>query len=112
MYLGIDIGTSSVKAVVIEDNDRPAAVATSPLAISHPQPLWSEQDPLDWWQAVVGVLDALAAQAPASMASVRSIGLSGQMLGVTLLDASDAPIRPALLWNDGRASAECADLHR
>jgi xylulokinase len=112
MYLGIDIGTSSVKAVLMDDNDRAAAVATSPLAISYPQPLWSEQAPLDWWQAVVDALDALVAQAPASMAAVRSIGLSGQMLGVTLLDASDAPIRPALLWNDGRASAECADLHR
>ena len=112
MYLGIDIGTSSVKAVVMDDNDRPAAVASAPLALSHPQPLWSEQAPQDWWQAVVDSLDALASQAPATMAAVRGIGLSGQMLGVALLDAADTPIRPALLWNDGRASAECADLHR
>ena len=86
--------------------------ASAPLALSHPRPLWSEQAPQDWWQAVVDSLDALASQAPAAMAAVRSIGLSGQMLGVTLLDAADTPIRPALLWNDGRASAECADLHR
>ena len=87
-------------------------MASAPLALSHPLPLWSEQAPQDWWQAVVDSLDALASQAPAAMAAVRGIGLSGQMLGVTLLDAADTPIRPALLWNDGRASAECADLHR
>jgi len=112
MYLGIDIGTSSVKAVVIDDDHRPTATASAPLALSHPRPLWSEQAPQDWWQAVVDSLDALAAAAPAAMAAVRGIGLSGQMLGVTLLDAADTPIRPALLWNDGRASAECAELHR
>jgi len=112
MYLGIDIGTSSVKAVVMDDDDRAAATAGAPLALSHPQPLWSEQSPQEWWQAVVDSLDALATEAPAAMAAVRGIGLSGQMLGVTLLDAADAPIRPALLWNDGRASAECAELQR
>jgi xylulokinase len=112
MYLGIDIGTSSVKAVVIDDSDQPLVTAAAPLAVSRPQPLWSEQAPQDWWQAVVETLDTLANQAPATMAAVQSIGLSGQMLGVTVLDASDTPIRPALLWNDGRASAECADLHR
>ncbi len=112
MYLGIDIGTSSVKAVVMDDDDRPAATAGAPLGLSHPRPLWSEQAPQDWWQAVLDSLDALAVQAPAAMAAVRCIGLSGQMLGVTLLDAGDMPIRPALLWNDGRAAAECAELHR
>jgi xylulokinase len=110
MYLGIDIGTSSVKAVVMDDNDRPAAVASAPLALSHPLPLWSEQAPQDWWQAVVDSLDALANQAPATMAAVRGIGLSGQMLGVALSMRRHA--HPAgLLWNDGRASTECAD-HR
>ncbi|MBY0318414.1 MAG: xylulokinase [Reyranella sp.] len=112
MYLGIDIGTSSVKAVVMDDGDRAMATTSAPLALSHPKPLWSEQAPEDWWQAVVDSLDALAAVSPAAMAAVRGIGLSGQMLGVSLLDAADTPIRPALLWNDGRASAECAELHR
>ncbi|MGD9880755.1 MAG: xylulokinase [Reyranella sp.] len=111
MYLGIDIGTSSVKAVIMDDHDLPVATASVPLALSLPRPLWCEQAPEGWWQAVVDSLDALANQAPTAMAAVRGIGLSGQMLGVTLLDASDTPIRPALLWNDGRASAECADLH-
>ncbi|TXL75463.1 xylulokinase [Vineibacter terrae] len=111
MYLGIDIGTSSVKAVLVDDTDRLLAEAAHPVPIARPRPLWSEQDPDDWWRAVSTVLDRLAAEAPAGMAAVRAIGLSGQMLGVTLLDAADRPVRPALLWNDGRASAECAALH-
>lgn len=112
MYLGIDIGTSGVKAVLMDERDRVAAEAAAPLATQHLKPLWSEQAPQDWWHAVGTALDALAAGSPEAMAWVRSIGLSGQMLGVTLLDASDAPLRPALLWNDGRAAAECEELHR
>ena len=111
MYLGIDIGTSGVKAIVMDETDRPIAEATAPLAVSRPQPLWAEQDPRDWWRAMTATLDALAADAPVAMAAVRGIGLSGQMLGVTLLDKADVPIRPALLWSDGRASAESAALH-
>ena len=111
MYLGVDIGTSGVKAVVMGENDRPVAEAAAPLAVSRPQPLWSEQDPRDWWHAVCAALDSLASEAPAAMAAVCGIGLSGQMLGVALLDKDDAPIRPALLWNDGRASAECPRLN-
>src|SRR5436190_20712470 len=106
MYLGIDIGTSGVKALVIDERDRPVAQATAPLTVSRPRPLWSEQDPEQWWTAVAAALDSLAADAPRAMGAVRAIGLSGQMLGVALLDAADQPIRPALLWNDGRATAE------
>ncbi len=111
MFLGIDIGTSSVKAVLADDADGIAGTASQPVPIARPRQLWSEQDPEDWWHAVCAVLDRLAAEAPAAMAAVRAMGLSGQMLGVTLLDAADRPVRPALLWNDGRASAECAALH-
>jgi xylulokinase len=110
MYLGIDIGTSGVKAAVMDERDRPVAEATAPLEVSRPRPLWAEQDPEDWWRAVTTALDALAAQSPKIMAAVKAIGLSGQMLGVTLLDKADRPIRPALLWNDGRASAEGTEL--
>jgi xylulokinase len=112
MYLGIDIGTSGVKAVVMDGADRPAAETSSPIAISHPQPLWSEQEPRDWIAAVEQALDALAASAPHAMAAVKAIGLSGQMLGVALLDEAETPLRPALLWNDGRATTECEELHR
>lgn len=113
MHLGVDIGTSGVKAVLVDAADRVVAEAASaPLVVSRPQPLWSEQDPAAWWQAVVDALDALAAEMPSGMAAVRGIGLSGQMLGVALLDRDDTVLRPALLWNDGRAFAEGAELHQ
>jgi len=110
VFLGIDIGTSSVKGIIVDERDREIASATAPLRVDRPQPLWSEQDPRAWWSATGAVLDELAARAPRHMEAVVAMGLSGQMLGVTLLDAADAPIRPALLWNDGRAGAECAEL--
>jgi xylulokinase len=110
MFLGIDIGTSGVKAIIVDESDREIASAVAPLAVQRPQPLWAEQDPEAWWGATCAALDALAAQGPERMGQVVAIGLSGQMLGVTLLDAADRPIRPALLWNDGRATAECAAL--
>jgi xylulokinase len=110
MFLGLDIGTSGVKAIIVDEQDREVASATTPLRVDRPQPLWSEQDPDAWWRATETVLDKLAASAPQAMHGVAAIGLSGQMLGVTLLDAADQPIRPALLWNDGRATAECHDL--
>ncbi len=111
MHLGIDVGTSSVKAVLVDEADRIIAEAAHAVPISRPRSLWSEQDPQDWWDATCAALDRLAADAPQSMAAVKGIGLSGQMLGVTLLDAADRPIRPALLWDDGRAGDECKLLH-
>jgi xylulokinase len=110
VFLGIDIGTSSVKAIIVDARDQEIASASALLQVKRPQPLWSEQDPRAWWDATAAVLDELATRAPRRMEAVAAIGLSGQMLGVTLLDAADRPIRPALLWNDGRAGAECADL--
>jgi xylulokinase len=110
MFLGIDIGTSAVKGVLVDERDRVAAEASAPLAVQRPQPLWSEQDPESWWNATQAVIDALATAHP--MAGVAAIGLSGQMLGVTLLDERDRALRPAMLWNDGRASAECAEIER
>jgi len=104
MYLGIDIGTSGVKSVLVDDADGTHAEATAPLTVSRPRPLWSEQDPLDWWRATGSTLDALAADHRNLLGRVRAIGLSGQMLGVALIDGDGAALRPALLWNDGRAA--------
>jgi xylulokinase len=112
MFLGLDIGTSGVKAVLVDDRDRLLAQASAPLAVSRPQPLWSEQDPEQWWLAVTTTLDALSSRWRREMASVRAIGLSGQMLGLALLDEDDRPLRPAVLWDDGRATAECGELER
>ncbi len=108
MFLGIDIGTSGVKGVLVDEGDRLLAEASSPLDVQRPKPLWCEQDPDAWWTATSAVVDRLASMQP--MSQVEAIGLSGQMLGVTLLDEHDRPLRPAILWNDGRATDECAEL--
>ena len=107
MFLGIDVGTSGVKAVVLENGAIPIAQHTAPLAVSRPNPLWSEQDPDDWWRAVELAVLGIA---PEIRAQVRGVGLAGQMHGATLLGADDRPLRPAILWNDGRSFAECEEL--
>lgn len=107
MFLGIDIGTSGVKAVLIDDRGAIREQATAPLSVSRPHDLWSEQDPAEWWAATEAAVLAL----PADLRrAVRGIALAGQMHGATLLDADDTPLRPAILWNDGRSFAECAEL--
>ena len=112
MWLGIDVGTSGVKGILVDERDTVLAQGGAPLAVSRPQPLWSEQAPQDWWAAVEATIDFLARIEPAAMHRVQAIGLSGQMLGVTLVDRVGAPLRPALLWNDGRAAAEGCALER
>lgn len=110
MYLGIDLGTSGVKALLIDDAQNPVASATSSLEVSRPHDGWSEQDPASWIAATENVLDALKLSHPKELAAVRGIGLSGQMHGATLLDQSGAVLRPCILWNDTRAHAEAAAL--
>ena len=112
MYLGLDLGTSELKAILLAPDHRILAQAHAPLTISQPQPLWSEQAPQDWASAMFAVCDQLAAEHPHAMAELRAIGLSGQMHGAVLLDAADTVLRPAILWNDGRSHAECAALER
>ena len=109
MYMGIDIGTSAVKCAVIDSDGALADQSSAPLAVSRPRPLWSEQDPSDWWSAANG---AVAGLRPASREAVLAIGLSGQMHGATLLDGHDRVLRPAILWNDGRSGEECIELER
>ena len=109
MFLGLDVGTSSVKAVIVDEHDAVVAQASAPLTVSRPQPLFSEQDPEAWSHATIRAIRAL----PESMRQkVQAIGLTGQMHGATLLDQSDQPLRPAILWNDGRSAAECVELER
>ena len=109
-YLGIDVGTSSVKAVLIDERQRLVASAVQPLTVSRPRPGWSEQEPEAWWRASERAVAAVKRKAGKRLAAVTGIGLSGQMHGAVLLDAADKPIRPAILWNDGRSAAECAEL--
>jgi xylulokinase len=108
LYLGIDLGTSGVKALLAGEDGGVVAQETAPLAVSRPRPLWSEQDPEDWWRAACAAVLSLGKRA--ELAAVRAIGLSGQMHGATLLDASHRPLRPAILWNDGRSAEACRRL--
>ncbi|WP_421724206.1 xylulokinase [Bauldia sp.] len=110
MYLGLDIGTSSVKAVLINADQRIVASETTGLEVSRPHPGWSEQDPDSWWVACQAVLDGLASSHPTELAATKGIGLSGHMHGATLLDETDAVLRPCILWNDGRSSEEAAEI--
>lgn len=112
MYLGIDLGTSELKALLLAPDHRIVGVARAPLTVQRPQPLWSEQSPAQWWDALEAVMQSLRSAHPAELAAVRAIGLSGQMHGATLLDADGAVLRPAILWNDGRSAAQCEALAR
>ncbi|WP_306120429.1 MULTISPECIES: xylulokinase [unclassified Roseitalea] len=108
MYIGLDLGTSGVKGVLVDAGQRIVAEAGAPLNVSRPHPGWSEQSPADWLAAAETVLDALAAEHP--LGDVKAIGLSGQMHGATLLDASEAVLRPCILWNDTRSHQQAAAL--
>mgnify|MGYP005849407585 CR=1 FL=1 len=107
MFLGLDLGTSGLKGVLIDDAQAVVAEATAPLTVSRPHPGWSEQAPHHWLAAAEAVMEALAPRAGGALAG---IGLSGQMHGATLIDAAGEVIRPCLLWNDTRAAEEAADL--
>lgn len=112
MFLGLDIGTSSVKAVVVDEAQRILGSASAPLAVSRPQDLWSEQNPEDWWAAIETAVHDLRIAVGQDWQGIRSIGLSGQMHGAVLLDDDCQPLRPAILHNDGRAFAEAEELNR
>lgn len=110
MFLGLDIGTSSVKGVLIDAKQKIVASATAPLAVSRPQPGWSEQNPEHWWKACNVVVKALAKAKPKAVAAVEGIGLSGQQHCATLLDQGGKVLRPAILWNDARCFRECEEI--
>ena len=110
MTIGIDIGTSEVKALLLGPDQRVIGSAGSALTVSRPHPGHSEQDPADWWTATQAALAALRAAHPAEYAATEAIGLSGQMHGAVLLDAQDRVLRPAILWNDTRCAAECSEM--
>jgi xylulokinase len=112
LYLGLDLGTSELKALLLASDHRIVGVARAPLTVDRPQPLWSEQSPSQWWQALEKVMAELRQAHADALSAVRAIGLSGQMHGATLLDAAGDVLRPAILWNDGRSGAQCDALMR
>ncbi|MCG8425147.1 MAG: xylulokinase [Proteobacteria bacterium] len=111
MYMGLDLGTSGIKAVLLSTTGQLVAQTTVSLPISHPKPLWSEQDPGEWWHACVKAVGLLR-HSSADLSGVEAIGLSGQMHGATLVDVDGQPLRPCILWNDGRSYAQCAELEK
>ena len=109
-YLGLDIGTSSIKALLLDDAHEVIAEASESIQISRPKPLWSEQNPEDWWQATLKAIATILAKRQGEFSALRSIGLSGQMHGAVLLDKNGKVLRPAILWNDGRSGEEGREL--
>lgn len=110
MYLGLDLGTSGLKAILTDGAGSVIDTAEMHYANPHPQQGWSEQDPADWVSACAQALDTLKARQPDAVAALRGIGLSGQMHGATLVDADDQVLRPCILWNDTRAAQQAAWL--
>lgn len=110
-FLGLDVGTSGVKAMLVDAAGKPVGDAGAPSREPvRPHPGWSEQDPADWWSAVLAAVDKLSRSHPEALATVIGIGLSGHMHGATLLGRNDEVLRPAILWNDGRSAAECREM--
>ncbi|PLX44125.1 MAG: xylulokinase [Hyphomicrobiales bacterium] len=112
VWAGIDMGTSGIKVALFDDGESLLAAASRRIEVQRLHPGWSEQSPAMWWDNVAACFDELAADQPGLMARLAGIGLSGQMLGLVLLDETHAPLRPAMLWNDQRALAECDELLR
>ncbi len=109
-FLGIDLGTSAVKALLIDDNGALLASASVEYPLYTPRAQWSEQDPADWWSGTAQAIQAVLAKGGISGAAVRAIGLSGQMHGLTLLDKTGQVLRPAMLWNDQRTGAQVQQM--
>ena len=110
LLLGIDLSTTGAKALLIDRDGRVVSSATTPLSLSTPQPLWSEQEPREWWTATTNSIKQALADANATGEDIAAIGLTGQMHGLVLLDADGEVLRPAILWNDQRCGAECDEI--
>lgn len=112
MYLGIDLGTSGLKLLLLDDQHHVHASVDAPISLQRPHPNWSEQNPADWWKALGSAVAQLRTDEPTAWSQVRAIGLSGQMHGAVILGAQLDVLRPAILWNDGRSGAQCLALEQ
>jgi xylulokinase len=110
--LGIDTSTTSSKALLINENGEVVAVASSPHTLQTPRPLWSEQNPQEWWEAVSSSIRCVLEKAKIGGEAISAVGLTGQMHGLILLDGTGNVLRPAILWNDQRTQSQCDDIHR
>src|SRR5215207_5885881 len=110
-FLGIDTSTTGSKALVIDERGEVIAVASSPHTLQTPRPLWSEQDPREWWEAVSASIRSVLQQAGIGGEQIGAVGLTGQMHGLVLLDEAGHVLRPAILWNDQRTQSQCNEIH-
>lgn len=110
LFLGLDVSTTGAKALLINEKGGVVSSATAPLTLSTPHLLWSEQDPFDWWISMVKSIRQALEQAGVLGSAVTAIGLTGQMHGLVLLDEHGKVLRPAILWNDQRTSAQCDEM--
>jgi xylulokinase len=110
LFIGIDIGTSGARVLAVDGAGRLVAQATAEYPLATPRPGWTEQNPADWWEAAASCLRRVTAQV--DHARIAGVGLTGQMHGSVFLDAGGSVIRPALLWNDQRTAAECAEIEQ
>lgn len=112
LFLGVDISTTGSKALLIDKGGQVVDSAASPHSLSTPKPLWSEQEPAEWWQAASASIRAVLQKAGTGGESVGAVGLTGQMHGLVLLDEAGLVLRPAILWNDQRTQSQCDEIHR
>ncbi len=112
VFLGIDVGTSGTKTLAMREDGKVLASATAEYPLSSPKPGWSEQNPEDWWKATIDTVKKVMKAGKIKPEEVTGIGLSGQMHGSVFLDKSHNVLRPAILWNDQRTAAECADIEK
>ncbi len=108
--MGLDISTTGAKALIIDGGGAVIAVANTPQPISQPKPLWSEQNPADWWDGISASIRAALAESGLKGADISAIGLTGQMHGLVLLDETGEALRPSILWNDQRTGAQCDEM--
>ena len=108
--LGIDVGTSGAKALLIDADGNVVASALEEYPLFTPRPLWAEQNPEDWWQATVASIKAVLARATVKPSEVAGLGLTGQMHGMVALDGQGQVLRPCIMWNDQRTAAQCAEI--
>ncbi len=110
LFLGVDVSTTGSKALLMDERGTVLASATTPHVVYTPRPLWSEQDPHEWWAAAAASIRRVLDQSKAPGTEVAAVGLTGQMHGLVLLDAARNVLRPAILWNDQRTAAECDEI--
>jgi xylulokinase len=110
IFLGLDVSTTGAKALLINEKGGVVGSATTPLTLSAPRPLWSEQDPRDWWIGMANSIRQVLEQANVLGSEIAAIGLTGQMHGLVLLDEHGDVLRPAILWNDQRTGAQCDEM--